>query len=444
MPYAIFRTSKLKNQGMATSATQHNHRLEFTPNADPDWGVLNEEYLNHEQRNYWHLASERINELKLPRLRSDAVRVVEVLLTASPEAFPRDAEGRSQDVRKTSWVQDNLTFMQQRFGKENVVGFTLHQDEVTPHIHVMVVPITADGRLSCRDVFSPATLRQLQTDYAAAMGKHGLQRGILYSTAQHEDVRRHYGAQQMSKEKLAEEATPVKPAPFQLDALKSWERVRPQEYQAREQARLDAYIAQLVAEANLKLSQVATVATANTLEGERAQVLEKRLARSQELLVKTWEELTTQKGQLTQQLQQTQQELIAQKASTNMQSLNHMRAVMKYLQGEPLSDKLATWGQEYRKTQQGNIERLLAKQLLRPLQQVTDIAPAFLEKGYTLKINSPEKFTLAHEKNGLCFSSGELQPNGRDCMEQFRGVIGRTHTQQSALQVSQQQDQIEM
>ena len=191
MSYVILRLSKLKNLGMATSATQHNYRLELTPNADPDWGGLNEEYLNHDQRNYWLLANERIAELKLPRLRGDAVHLVEVLLTASPEAFPRDAEGRAQDVRKTSWVQDNLTFMQQRFGKENVIGFMLHQDEITPHIHAMVVPVTADGRLSYRDVFSPATLRQVQTDYAAAMEKHGLQRGILYSTAQHEDVRRH-------------------------------------------------------------------------------------------------------------------------------------------------------------------------------------------------------------------------------------------------------------
>ncbi|RZJ92074.1 MAG: hypothetical protein EOO60_07365, partial [Hymenobacter sp.] len=77
MPYAIFHTAKVKTLGMATSATQHNYRLELTPNADPDWGVLNEEYLNHEQRNYWHLASERIAELQLPRLRGDAVHLVE-------------------------------------------------------------------------------------------------------------------------------------------------------------------------------------------------------------------------------------------------------------------------------------------------------------------------------------------------------------------------------
>jgi hypothetical protein len=442
MSYAILRLSKLKNLGMATSATQHNYRLQDTPNANPDWAMLNQEFLNHEQRNYWHLASERVEELNLPRLRADAVRAVELVLTASPEAFPRDADGRALDVRGMPWVQDNLDFLTKRFGEKNVVSFTLHQDEVTPHIHAVVVPITADGRLSSRDVFSPMSLRQLQTDYAKAMEPHGLERGIKYSTAIHEDVRRHYGAQQMSKEALADLAKPLPTAQYKLRPMADWD--HPARHQAREQLDLNAYILKLTSTSNQKIAQLATVASANALEHERARVLEKQLAHSQEMLVKTREELTTKKSQLTQQLQQTQQELVAQKASTNTQSLNHMRVVMKSLQGEPLSDKLMAWGQEYRKTQQGNIERLLAKQLLQPLRQVTDIAPAFLEKGYTLKINSPEKFTLAHEKNGLCFSSGELQPNGRDCMEQFRGVIGRTHTQQSALQVSQQQDQIEM
>jgi hypothetical protein len=91
MFYAILRLSKLKNLGMATSATQHNYRLQDTPNANPDWAVLNEDLLNHGRRNYWHLANERIAELHLTRLRSDAVRAMELVLTGSPEGFQRDA-----------------------------------------------------------------------------------------------------------------------------------------------------------------------------------------------------------------------------------------------------------------------------------------------------------------------------------------------------------------
>jgi hypothetical protein len=181
---------------MATSATQHNYRLQDTPNADPGLASLNEELLNHDQRNYWHLANERIAELHLTRLRNDAVRAVELVLTASPEAFPREPHRHAKDVRGKDWVLDNFNLVRQHFDEKNVVSFTLHQDEVTPHIHCVVVPVTTDGRLSSRDVFSPKSLRQLQTDYAKAMEPHGLERGIKYSTAIHEDVRRHYGAQQ--------------------------------------------------------------------------------------------------------------------------------------------------------------------------------------------------------------------------------------------------------
>lgn len=420
MPYAILRTSKVKTPGMATSATQHNYRLENTPNADPDWGSLNEEYLNHAQRNYWLLASERIAELQLPRLRGDAVHLVEVLLTASPEIFKRDAEGRSEDVRKTSWVQDNLDFVQQHFGKKNVVGFMLHQDEITPHIHVLVVPITADGRLSCRDVFSPATLRQLQTDYAEAMAKHGLQRGILHSTAKHEDVRRHYGAQQMSTQKLAEFAAPGKGATFQLDGLKPWERVRPQEYVVREQGRLDTHLAQL----HQKLAQVAAVATANTLEHERAKVLEKRLASSQALLVGTRQELGATQTQLQKQLE-----------LTTKTQLHHRQAVIRHLQNDPIPESLAALGRGERAKHLAVAEKVLARHLRPPLHQLTDLAAPLLEKGYVLKVTGPQELSITHKGEGSRFSAAEIRPNGRPLLEQFQQVVAQTNQQERSRQL---------
>lgn len=441
MSYAILRLSKIKNLGMVTSATQHNYRLQDTPNANPEWAALNEEYLNHGHRNYWHLANERIAELHLTRLRSDAVRALELVLTGSPEGFRRDATGQALDVRGTPWVQDNLAFVRQHFGPKNVVSFTLHQDEVTPHIHAVVVPITVDGRLSSRDVFSPASLRQLQTDYAKAMAPHGFERGIKYSTAIHEDVRRHYGAQQMSKQALAEVAKPVSITGYRIRPRH--ESLSEADYRGIEQMRLDKQWAELTTASNQKIAQLAAVASANALEHDRVRVLEKQLAHSQELLVNTRQGLTCQNTQLAQQLHQTQQELADQKGRTDRQSMNHIRAVMKYLQGEPLSEKLIAWGKEERQSHHRSIERLLAKQLLRPLQQIEDIAPAFLEKQYTLYIVSPEKFTLKHEKNGMCFSSDELRPNGRDSSEQLRETIGRTQIQ-AAQKVARPDTEIEM
>ncbi len=196
MSYAILRVEKIKGATTATTKTNHNYRLHPVPNADPNRAELNQELANHTRRPLWELAETRVAELGLKRLRTDAVKAVEVLLTASPEAFPRDAQGMAVDMRGSTWLSENKRFLLEQFGAANVVALTLHQDEQTPHLHAVIVPATADGRLSARDLFNPKSLRQLQTDYTQAMQAAGLvvQRGIEGSTAKHERVRTYYGA----------------------------------------------------------------------------------------------------------------------------------------------------------------------------------------------------------------------------------------------------------
>ena len=430
MPHAIFLVSKVTTPGMATSVTQHNFRLEETPNADPARTWLNQEYVNQEHRPYLQLANERLAELNLVPRRRDAVRLVELVLTASADGFARGADGLVPDMRDSAWVKDNLTFVRERFGEKNVVGFMLHQDEITPHLHVLVVPLTPDGRLSCRDVFSPAKLHQLQTDYAEAMAPHGLARGIKYSTGIHEDVRRYHGAQLMSKEQLAELAKPLHPSPHQLRTMPSWG--IPEQHVVKQQFGLNTYLFELFDKFNDKIKQLATVATANAHERERARVLEKRLASSQNLVVSTRAELTTTTSTLTAQVQQLLQELATRTAELSEQkdradknNLQSIRLIMKHVQGQPLSEKTTAWAHDKCQRDHRNIEGLLAKQLLLPLQQVADISPAFLKHSYVLEVTSPDKFTLTHEKYGRRYSSNDLRPNGRDFMEQFREAVGK-------------------
>ena len=66
--------------------------------------------------------------------------------------------------------------------KENVMYCHCHLDESSPHIHVGIVPITPDGRLSAKTLFSPKTLEQLQTDFHRNVSSHyGLERGEHHS-----------------------------------------------------------------------------------------------------------------------------------------------------------------------------------------------------------------------------------------------------------------------
>jgi hypothetical protein len=87
----------------------------------------------------------------------------------------------------------NRQFVHERFGLQNTVRFSLHMDEHTPHLHMVVVPMTKDGRLSAKEVLGgPKEMKQLQSDYAEAMKPFGLSRGLENSPAKHTDIREFY------------------------------------------------------------------------------------------------------------------------------------------------------------------------------------------------------------------------------------------------------------
>lgn len=50
------------------------------------------------------------------------------------------------------WAKDVYGFVCREFGEENVASFIVHLDETGPHAHCVFVPLTADGRLSSKEV----------------------------------------------------------------------------------------------------------------------------------------------------------------------------------------------------------------------------------------------------------------------------------------------------
>ena len=80
--------------------------------------------------------------------------------------------------KREQYFKDSLHFFQNRYGKENVMYCHCHLDESNPHIHIGIIPVTPDGRLSARDVFNPKSLEKLQTDFHHEVSQHyGLERG---------------------------------------------------------------------------------------------------------------------------------------------------------------------------------------------------------------------------------------------------------------------------
>ena len=188
MAYAIIRAKKLKTMGAVSRSSQHTFRTQPTPNADPA--------LIGRNRTVGAKGSEQILAALVRTLptkrRKDAVLAIEYLVTASPEAFKRHG-GRLDDMGD-GYFADALKWLKTRHGAKNVLSATIHLDESTPHMVVYVVPMTSDGRLSCRDFLGgPEKLRAMQTSFHALVGaQRGLERGVEGSKAKHEAVSAFY------------------------------------------------------------------------------------------------------------------------------------------------------------------------------------------------------------------------------------------------------------
>jgi hypothetical protein len=129
------------------------------------------------------------------RLRSDARRAASVLLSASPEYFRPSAPavaGTWDDDRLQAWQDASMQWLIGRYG-DNVISASLHLDEVTSHIHAVVLPIRDNGSLSYKAFFGDKQiLRDIQTDYARPLATLGIERGQAHSLARHEDVQAYY------------------------------------------------------------------------------------------------------------------------------------------------------------------------------------------------------------------------------------------------------------
>lgn len=156
-------------------------------NEDIDWTKTSENIdLLEQQERFRTVVNNRIAELELKRApRSDATVMCQCLVTSDKAFF--DKMSRQE---QTEYFKHSFEFIKKRYGEKNLVSATIHYDERTPHMHVNFVPVTSDGRLSAKDLFSPKSLRVLQDDYNRFVREKGydLQRGEIDSKTKHLEV----------------------------------------------------------------------------------------------------------------------------------------------------------------------------------------------------------------------------------------------------------------
>lgn len=140
----------------------------------------------------WH---ERAAAVGLGKPRRDAVLAVECVMSASPSWFAAATPDERDD-----WTRRSLEYARATFGPANILQAVRHDDEETPHIHVLAIPLEQKERARAgrprkgregakrapalswglnadRILGGPEKLRDHQSAYAAELADLGIRRG---------------------------------------------------------------------------------------------------------------------------------------------------------------------------------------------------------------------------------------------------------------------------
>ena len=166
--YAILRFAKYKGPEIGRiEAHDERTKTEYASNPDVDTSRSRLNFhLVKPQRSYRAEAEKQIAEAGC-RARKDSVRVVETLITASPEFF---ANKKAKEVKE--FFAYALEFIQKKQAPETIISAVVHVDEKTPHMHLCFAPLTEDKRLSAKDIVgNKKKLSQWQDDFWKHMVK---------------------------------------------------------------------------------------------------------------------------------------------------------------------------------------------------------------------------------------------------------------------------------
>ncbi len=146
--YGILRFAKYKGPEISNIEAHNERKKEkYASNPDIDNSRGNLNYHLIEPVGKYRAESNRLIEEYGCRTRKDSVRVVEVLITATPEFFKGK---KKSEIR--AYFQTALEFIKKYQDSETIFSAVVHMDEKTPHMHLSFVPITQDGRLCAKEI----------------------------------------------------------------------------------------------------------------------------------------------------------------------------------------------------------------------------------------------------------------------------------------------------
>ena len=172
--YGTINVKEVHSKGVR-GCEEHNRRQYQTDkmpkNIDLSRSHLNQEWIAGGKANFNEAIQEKLDGVTV---RKNAVIALEYVLGASPEFF------KGMEIIQ-GYLDHCTEFVKQRHGTENIIAVNVHLDEMTPHVHVLAVPLVKkkvkwknkkgagekiENRLCARDFTGhPNMLRQLQNDF---------------------------------------------------------------------------------------------------------------------------------------------------------------------------------------------------------------------------------------------------------------------------------------
>src|SRR5699024_2756719 len=211
MSYSIIRVSKVKTGTNTTGIQKHVQRENNNyENEDIDHSktYLNYDLVNANKQNFNNLIDEKIeqNYTGKRKIRTDAIKHIDGLITSDNDFFDNQTP---EDTKQ--FFEYAKEFLEQEYGKDNLLYATVHMDEKTPHMHYGVVPITDDGRLSAKEVVgNKKALTEFQDRFNEYVNQRGydLERGQSrqVTNAKHDQVSRYKQKTEYHKQEYERES----------------------------------------------------------------------------------------------------------------------------------------------------------------------------------------------------------------------------------------------
>lgn len=193
MSYAICRMQKFKMRDVKGIQIHNQREKESHTNHDIE---LDRTQLNYDLHNNGHIDYLKTVKDKIEQnvetnraIRKDAVVMCEFVVTSDREFF--DVLDMVDPAQQKVFFKEAYSFLKDRYGEQNIVHAAVHLDEKTPHMHVGIVPVTGENKLSAKQIFNRKELVSLQDDFHAYMVEKGfyLERGVS-SDKKHVEMRK--------------------------------------------------------------------------------------------------------------------------------------------------------------------------------------------------------------------------------------------------------------